>query len=266
VRRTLSKIEVSRISAVDKPAQAPALVRILKRAQTPTELITMSTDLDRLTTACDDLIRKIDRALDLAEDDGNEGPPDMYDSLPNGDDEDVEDEEEDFADTGKRLRKFSNTYHQNTNDEANRPGGLQQHDHGTWHARVQAAVANIAATEGCGKEEALRRLRARQPQLVAGNPRNKSAPLTFEAEVEREIAKSGGYLSPVVAKQRVLYARGASVLDRSTRAAKAVDAEHDFIAKAGAIYEQSAGSISRCESLRAARHAAPGAFKRLQQT
>jgi hypothetical protein len=90
------------------------------------------------------------------------------------------------------------------------------------------------------------------------------AATSFEQMVRNE-QLSKGISDNATAAQRVLYAHGGSVLDRSASIAKAADAEADFIAKADAIYEQSGGTVSRCESLRQARKAAPAAFGRMQR-
>jgi hypothetical protein len=237
-RRVLSKIKVDRISAVDKPAQAPALVRILKRAQTPTELITMSTDLDRLTTACDDLIRKIDRAL--GDDPEEEGPPGLYDSLPSGDDGSAENEDEEEQDGANgysmSVGKASNTDLISRNDTGNRPGALHSSSHGTGRHKFDALRDKIKHSRGVTASEAAHIAATEFPSVFADYQRHtakndtgsyfKRAPADFDSLVAAEIRKSGGYMHPHVAQQRVMQMWG-SAAPRTTFA-KGDDANMRF--------------------------------------
>jgi hypothetical protein len=227
------------------------------------EQITMS-KLDELTGQVDQLISKITSALN---DHGSDGEPeDMYDSLPSGDEEDPEDEEEQDG-YSMSVGKRSVNEHLRVNDSSDRPGSLKSSTHGNGRHKFEALRDAIVNEEGVPKTQAMHLARQRHPDLyddyVNGNGMGKRAS-SFEEMVRNEALLKG--CTPTVAAQRLLYQHGGQVLDRSSSIAKAVDAEGDFIAKAQAIYEQSGGAISKCESLRAARRAAPSAFKRLQRS
>jgi hypothetical protein len=247
--------------------------RFGKRALTyPKEQPMNITDLDRLTAQCDDLIHKIDRCLKtkrsytFTHEDGvddNSTVDDKWSVAADSNADLEDDDEEDGEDMGKAsINQFVRT-----NDTGDRPGSLSSEDHPANRHRFEAMVLHLQNSESLPRDEATRQARLRFPDIWASYQKHtgsmdKAAP-SFEQMVRAEAMAKG--CTPTIAGQRLLYAHGGSILDRSARIAKAADAEADFIAKADAIYEQSGGTISRCQSLQLARKAAPAAFGRLQR-
>jgi hypothetical protein len=124
----------------------------------------------------------------------------------------------------------------------NRPGNLQQSDLSDWQDHAQRAIDGIAASEGCSREEATRRLRQSNPEVADGNPpMDKRAPMTFEDAVEIEMRKG---VNAEVAGQRVAQAHGFTLPHRIT---KGDNISFEFAKRAEDIW-QADSSLSRTES------------------
>jgi hypothetical protein len=150
------------------------------------------------------------------------------------------------------------------NDEDERPGDLQTTDHQTYTHHFQRAVDNVSRTEGCDRQEAMRRLRARYPGVADhGNiPVSKRAPGLVNSLVEAEMRKG---CNAEIAAQRVAQAHGFRAFDNDADLInkRAWDLGSEFQKRAEYVYGNSA--MDRCESLRATRLANPALFKRLQR-
>jgi hypothetical protein len=255
-------------------------------------------DLDKVTAEVEAVVQKLEAlakqkhtySFSHETDDGNGGGdygdgdsnPSQYaseaDNGNNGDDEPDEDDLEKLRKLGRSDREprypldhshaglhypeddlTDAIYH---NDEDERPGDLQTTDHQTYTYHVQRAVDNVSRTEGCDRQEAMRRLRARYPAVADhGNvPVAKRAPGLVNDLVAAEMAKGLNY---ECAAQRVAQLHGfpgfqqdADIINK-----RAWDAE--FTKRAEDIYGNS--TLDRCEALRATRLANPNLYKRMQR-
>jgi hypothetical protein len=236
-----------------------SLEEMLKRVE---RLMKSGNNLDQAEALIDTLTKQIKHkvTVESSDGDGEDDWSEPADAKANGnnasleDGEDGEDDEEDDSMGKASVNEFVRTH-----DSNNRPGKLKTSDHDTYRTKVQAMVDNISATENCSKPEALRRLRERHPDIVAGNPINKSAPMDFETAVEVEMRKG---CSELVAQQRVMQMYG-NLLPR-TNITKGEVASAVLEDAADTIWKNDA-SLSRCESLRAARLANPSTFRRMQR-
>jgi hypothetical protein len=200
-------------------------------------------DLAKLEEELDELAKRLKHTVTVTSSDGDyedESSPSL--DAQNSDTDNSDDEEDDDD-----LEKASINEYVRTNDSANRPGKLKSSDHDSFRTKTQAMVDNISATEGCSKTEALRRLRDRYPNIVAGNPVTKSAPaVTFEDHVAAEMRKG---CSEQVAAQRVMNAFGNTLPRTDIKKAEIAAAALEDIADD--IWANS--DLDRCSALRKAR-------------
>ena len=246
-----------------------ALTRIQKRAFDLTDTtakennmdLSSMKNLDRLEKELDEIVAKLKSKNESDDDSSYEDVSNPTADASNSDADDGDDDQEDDDDElDKVLRKATvNRFVQENDAPTNRPGELKTTDHDTYKTKVSAMVDNISATENCSKTEALRRLRERHPDMVAGNPVTKGAPAaTFEGHVAVEMRKGCNYQT---AAQRVMNAHGNLLPHRIT---KTDAASFEFEGVADDLWKNDA-SMSRTEALRAARRANPSLFKRMQR-
>jgi hypothetical protein len=249
-----------------------------------------NTELDRLTSEVTRVIAKLEalaktkQTFSFSHDDGDDGDYED-DSNPSMDASDNGDDDEPDEDDIGKLRKLGPSdrepryptdashaglhYPEDdltdalyANDEDNRPGDLDISDHRDWQHHVQRAVDNISNTEHCGKEEAMRRLRARHPQIANSAPVAKRAPTGFDDLVAEQLQKG---CSLELAKQRVVNAHGYNAFnnDAGVINKRAWSLGSEFEKRATEVWSTS--TLDRCESLRATRLANPSLYKRMQR-
>jgi hypothetical protein len=239
-----------------------ALCEIRKRADTDTNITEKSmidlSKLDKLEKEVDEMLAKLKHKSDEDGDGYEDVSNPAADASANSDSGDDDDTEENDDELDKVLKASVNAYVR-TNDETNRPGKLKTSDHDNFKGKVEAMTANIAATENCSKTEALRRLRDRYPDVVAGNPVTKGAPAaTFEDHVAAEMKKG---VTREVAGQRVMQMFGNTLPHRITKA----DAAAFELEGLADDTWRSDGSLTRTEALRKTRLENPSLFRKMQR-
>jgi hypothetical protein len=245
----------------------------------------MSTDIDRLTSQLDTLVKRIDAEIDkrtqhfsFSHDDGNgdgDGEVDASDPTADDgydnpgddgddgyDDEDVEDEFDKATIDAAAIR----------NDPSNRPGDLPTSSHtSSSNARhkFEAMVERISNDKGIPKSEAMARARQQYPELyrnyVGSADYLKAAPGSFEALVSEQMAK--GCSTYEQAAQRVVQQHGYRAFDSrdmSKREAVSVVAESELMSKANDIWRDDP-TLTRTDALRAARQDHPALYKRMNR-
>jgi hypothetical protein len=240
----------------------------------------MSTDIDRLTSQLDTLVKRIDAELDkrvqhfsFSHDDGN-GDDEVTASDPTADDGDNPGEDDYLDDDGeeddgfdKYAREEAGGYQQG-NSAADRPGSLETSDHpSSSHARHRfaALVADIKNTHGVPATQAMSLARQKDHTGYAaynGNAAAKRAPSLLEQEMAKGVTEE-------VAKQRLAQLYGFAALEEanrnmSKREAVAVLAEDQLLKRAGTLLEDEP-TLSRTDALRAARKAHPSLYRRMNR-
>jgi hypothetical protein len=241
----------------------------------------MSTDIDRLTSQLDTLVKRIDAELDkrtqrftLEHDDGNgDGEVDAsdptaddgYDDNPGDDylDDDGEDVEDEFDKATINAAVMRN-------DPTNRPGDLPTSSHtssSNSRHKFEALTEKLANDQGIPKSEAMSLARSQYPDVYAhyvGSATFKAAPTTFEGLVAEQMAKG---CTREVAAQRVAQLHGYAALDHrdmSKREAVATLAEDELLKRAGTLLEDDP-ALSRTDALRKARQDHPSLYRRMNR-
>jgi hypothetical protein len=195
---------------------------------TPAEIDKLSDEVEATLAKLDAALGKVKHKVTVeSADDEFDDPANPSLQSENGDGDSDLEEDEDEEDTSKRLRKASNTYHQNTNDGSNRPGSLSSSTHKPNRHKFEAMAEKIANEEGIPKSEATRQARLRFPDVYAAYQRHaangvaKSAPADFETLVSAEMQKGCNY---EVGAQRVMQMYGSAALRNS-----AITKRADFV-------------------------------------
>jgi hypothetical protein len=299
--RTLDKIRIDRIAAVDRPCNQHAIAAIVKHA--PTEANMHPGKLAALEAEVDTLLAKLDRALGigkrkqtftLSHDDGadsGEGDAsnpsldahdntdaaddDAYDDTgDDGDDNDnngdgADDNDDSDDDEHATVLKASVNAFLRSHSATDRPGTVASSRHPPNRHKFEALSAKIANEEGMPKSQAQSQARRRYPTVYQSYQRHQQplAGSVFKSSAptfdDLVASEMAKGVNAEVAGQRVLQLHGADALRHRTIAKRAADIEDTFAKRAEAIWSGDP-DLDRCSALRKLRQENPALYKALQ--